>query len=90
VQRQVVELLRSLQAKYNLTYLFISHDLAVVRALSHQMMVVKQGKVVEQGAAEAIFAAPQHPYTQQLLESAFLAPAPEQPEEGQAHGFSYR
>ena len=91
VQRQVVELLRSLQAKYNLTYLFISHDLAVVRALSHQMMVVKQGKVVEQGAAEAIFAAPQHPYTQQLLESAFLAPATvEQPEEGQAHGFSYR
>ena len=91
VQRQVVELLRSLQAKYNLTYLFISHDLAVVRALSHQMMVVKQGKVVEQGMAEAIFAAPQHPYTQQLLESAFMVPATdEQPEEGQAHGFSNR
>ncbi len=91
VQRQVVELLRSLQAKYNLTYLFISHDLAVVRALSHQMMVIKQGKVVEQGLAETIFAAPQHPYTQQLLESAFMVPATdEQPEEGQAHGFSYR
>lgn len=91
VQRQVVELLRSLQAKYNLTYLFISHDLAVVRALSHQMMVVKQGKVVEQGMAEDIFAAPQHPYTQQLLESAFMVPAADvQPEEGQAHGFSYR
>jgi microcin C transport system ATP-binding protein len=91
VQRQVVELLRSLQAKYNLTYLFISHDLAVVRALSHQMMVIKQGKVVEQGVAEAIFAAPQHSYTQQLLESAFMVPAAdEQPEEGQAHGFSYR
>ncbi|BAP44298.1 ABC transporter [Pseudomonas sp. StFLB209] len=74
VQRQVVELLRSLQAKYNLTYLFISHDLAVVKALSHQLMVVKQGKVVEQGAAEAVFAAPQHPYTQQLLEAAFMAP----------------
>ncbi len=91
VQRQVVELLRSLQAKYNLTYLFISHDLAVVRALSHQMMVVKQGQVVEQGTAAEIFAAPQHPYTQQLLESAFMAPgAAEQPEEGQAHGFSHR
>ena len=91
VQRQVVELLRSLQAKYNLTYLFISHDLAVVRALSHQMMVVKQGQVVEQGAAADIFAAPQHPYTQQLLESAFMAPGTaEQPEEGQAHGFSHR
>ena len=75
VQRQVVELLRSLQAKYNLTYLFISHDLAVVKALSHQLMVVKQGQVVEQGDAKAIFADPQHPYTQQLLEAAFLVPA---------------
>ena len=76
VQRQVVELLRALQAKYNLTYLFISHDLAVVRALSHQLMVVKQGKVVEQGPASAIFETPQHPYTQQLLEAAFLTPHP--------------
>jgi microcin C transport system ATP-binding protein len=74
VQRQVVELLRSLQRKYNLTYLFISHDLAVVKALSHQLMVIKQGQVVEQGAAATVFAAPQHPYTQQLLEAAFLAP----------------
>jgi microcin C transport system ATP-binding protein len=74
VQRQVVELLRSLQTKYNLTYLFISHDLAVVKALSHQLMVVRQGQVVEQGDAQAIFAAPQHSYTQQLLEAAFLAP----------------
>ena len=74
VQRQVVELLRSLQAKYNLTYLFISHDLAVVRALSHQLMVVKQGQVVEQGVADEIFAAPRHTYTQQLLEAAFMAP----------------
>ena len=74
VQRQVVELLRTLQTKYNLTYLFISHDLAVVKALSHQLMVVKQGKVVEQGPAASIFSAPQHPYTQQLLEAAFLAP----------------
>lgn len=74
VQRQVVELLRSLQLKYNLTYLFISHDLAVVKALSHQLMVIRHGQVVEQGAARDIFAAPQHPYTQQLLEAAFLAP----------------
>ncbi|MDG9885374.1 ABC transporter ATP-binding protein [Pseudomonas putida CSV86] len=74
VQRQVVELLRALQTKYNLTYLFISHDLAVVKALSHQLMVVKQGQVVEQGPAAQIFAAPQHSYTQQLLEAAFLAP----------------
>ncbi|WP_213875868.1 ABC transporter ATP-binding protein [Pseudomonas sp. dw_358] len=74
VQRQVVELLRSLQSKYNLTYLFISHDLAVVKALSHHLMVIKQGQVVEQGVAAELFAAPQHPYTQQLLEAAFLAP----------------
>ena len=74
VQRQVVELLRSLQARHNLTYLFISHDLAVVKALSHQLMVVKHGQVVEQGDAQSIFASPQHPYTQQLLEAAFLAP----------------
>ncbi|MEX6504373.1 ABC transporter ATP-binding protein [Pseudomonas zhanjiangensis] len=75
VQRQVVELLRTLQAKYNLTYLFISHDLAVVKALSHHLIVVKEGKVVEQGPAEAIFTAPKHLYTQQLLEAAFMAPA---------------
>jgi microcin C transport system ATP-binding protein len=75
VQRQVVELLRTLQAKYNLTYLFISHDLAVVRALSHHLIVVKEGQVVEQGPADAIFAAPQHLYTQQLLEAAFMVPA---------------
>jgi len=75
VQRQVVELLRNLQSKYNLTYLFISHDLAVVKALSHQLMVIKHGQVVEQGDARSIFAVPQHPYTRQLLEAAFLAPA---------------
>src|SRR5476651_2034448 len=74
VQKQVVALLLELQLKYNLTYLFISHDLAVVKALSHQLMVVKQGQVVEQGVAQDIFAAPQHAYTKQLLEAAFLAP----------------
>jgi microcin C transport system ATP-binding protein len=74
VQRQVVELLRSLQERHNLTYLFISHDLAVVKALSHQLMVIRHGQVVEQGAAETLFAAPQHPYTRQLLEAAFMAP----------------
>lgn len=75
VQRQVIELLRDLQVKYNLTYLFISHDLAVVKALCHQLMVMRQGQVVEQGTAATIFAAPQHTYTQQLLEAAFMLPA---------------
>ncbi|MFB1011717.1 MAG: ABC transporter ATP-binding protein [Thiopseudomonas sp.] len=73
VQCQVVELLRELQLKYNLTYLFISHDLAVVRAVSHQLMVMHKGKVVEQGDATQVFGAPQHPYTQALLDAAFAA-----------------
>lgn len=72
VQRQVVELLRNLQLKYNLTYMFISHDLAVVKALSHHLLVMRQGQVIEQGAAARIFAAPQHTYTQQLLAAAFI------------------
>ena len=72
VQRQVVELLRHLQQKYNLTYVFISHDLAVIKALSHQLLVMRQGKVVEQGVAEDVFAAPQQEYTQQLLAAAFI------------------
>lgn len=67
VQKQVVDLLRNLQAVHGLTYLFISHDLAVVRALAHDLIVVKDGKVVEQGEARQIFAAPQHPYTRELL-----------------------
>ncbi|QLG92672.1 ABC transporter ATP-binding protein [Pseudomonas yamanorum] len=67
VQKQVVALLRELQEKYGLTYLFISHDLAVVRALAHDMIVIKDGKVVERGPSDEVFASPQHPYTQELL-----------------------
>jgi len=74
VQSQVVELLRELQRKYNLSYLFISHDLAVVRVLSHQLMVVRQGQVIEQGPAREIFASPRQDYTRQLLEAAFAEP----------------
>ena len=74
VQGQVVELLRDLQQKYNLSYLFISHDLAVVKVLSHQLMVIRQGQVVEQGPAGDIFASPQHDYTRQLLDAAFAIP----------------
>ena len=71
VQCQVVDLLRELQLKYNLTYIFISHDLAVVKAMSHQLMVMHKGQVVEQGEAKQVFGSPQHPYTQQLLAAAF-------------------
>ncbi|MEL7214629.1 MAG: ATP-binding cassette domain-containing protein, partial [Pseudomonadota bacterium] len=67
VQAKVVDLLRDLQAKYGLAYLFISHDLAVVRALSHKIMVMKQGDVVEAGPARDVFERPQSEYTRTLL-----------------------
>lgn len=70
MQKQVVALLLELQEKYGLTYLFISHDLAVVRALAHDMIVIKDGKVVERGPSDEVFAAPQHPYTRELLAAA--------------------
>ncbi|WP_138761518.1 ABC transporter ATP-binding protein [Pseudomonas lactis] len=72
VQKQVVALLRELQDKYGLTYLFISHDLAVVRAMAHDMIVVKDGKVVERGASHHVFESPQHPYTKELLAAAHI------------------
>ena len=70
VQVQIVNLLRDLQQKYNLAYLFISHDLKVVRAMSHKVIVMKQGDVVESGPAEQIFANPQTDYTRTLLAAA--------------------
>ncbi|WP_281968499.1 ABC transporter ATP-binding protein [Roseovarius nanhaiticus] len=70
VQVQIVDLLRRLQQKYGLAYLFISHDLAVVRAMSHKIMVMKQGDVVEAGSAEDLFERPQTEYTQALLRAA--------------------
>lgn len=70
VQVQIVDLLRDLQVKYDLAYLFISHDLNVVRAMSHKMIVMKQGDVVEAGLACDVFDAPQHEYTKALLASA--------------------
>jgi microcin C transport system ATP-binding protein len=71
VQVQIVQLLRDLQQKYQLAYLFISHDLKVVRALSHKVMVMKRGDVVEAGDADAIFDAPQNDYTRELMKAAF-------------------
>jgi microcin C transport system ATP-binding protein len=71
VQAQIVELLRGLQQAHGLAYLFISHDLKVVRAMAHHIMVLKDGRVVEHGAAAKVFAAPEQPYTRALLAAAF-------------------
>ncbi len=71
VQVQIVELLRRFQAERGLAYLFISHDLQVVRALANSLIVMKDGKVVEAGAAEDIFANPRTDYTRALLAAAF-------------------
>ncbi|HPP83073.1 MAG TPA: dipeptide ABC transporter ATP-binding protein [Rubrivivax sp.] len=73
VQQQVLALLAALQRHYGMSYLFISHDLAVVRAMSHRVIVMKDGDVVEAGDAEALFAAPRQAYTQALLAAAHLA-----------------
>ncbi len=78
VQAQVVDLLRDLQRAHNLAYLFISHDLKVVRALANDVIVMRQGKVVEQGPAHQIFDAPKTDYTKALMAAAFrLETAPE-------------
>jgi microcin C transport system ATP-binding protein len=79
VQAQVVDLLRMLQTRHRLTYLFISHDLRVIKALSNDLVVMKDGKVVEAGPAADIFANPQSPYTRQLMSAALtdvLVPPP--------------
>jgi microcin C transport system ATP-binding protein len=67
VQAQVVELLRNLQQKHNLAYLFISHDLRVVRALANEVIVMRNGLVEERGPSAQIFNAPQQPYTKALI-----------------------
>jgi microcin C transport system ATP-binding protein len=77
VQSQIVDLLRELQERHGLAYLFISHDLKVVRALASHVIVMKDGKVVESAAADRIFETPQHPYTHALMAAAFEMKAEE-------------
>ena len=78
VQKEIVELLRRLQEAHGLSYLFISHDLAVVRAMADEVIVMKEGRVVERGCTEAIFADPKDSYTRALMAAAFqTAEAPE-------------
>jgi microcin C transport system ATP-binding protein len=71
VQAQIVDLLRDLQRRRNLAYLFISHDLKVVKALANHVIVMRDGQVVEEGSADTIFAAPQNEYTKALFAAAF-------------------
>ncbi len=77
VQAQIVDLLRKLQKRHDLAYLFISHDLRVVRAMSHDVLVMRRGRVVEQGPADTIFDAPKDPYTHALMAAAFEMKADE-------------
>jgi microcin C transport system ATP-binding protein len=73
VQQQVLALLSELQRRHGMSYVFISHDLAVIRAMAHRVLVMKDGDVVEEGETLALFDAPRHPYTRELLAAAHLA-----------------
>jgi len=85
IQAQIIDLLRAIQQRRGLSFLFISHDLRVVKALAHRLLVMKDGKVVEAGPAAAIFAAPREAYTRELLAAAFAAAPPDRlPSPGQS------
>jgi len=71
VQAQIIALLRDLRARHDLAYLFISHDLKVVRALAHRVVVLREGRIVEEGPADAIFNHPREEYTRSLMQAAF-------------------
>ncbi len=74
IQKQVLDLLTRLQKKYRLSYLFITHDLAVMRAMAHRVIVMKSGRIVEEGDTLQVLAAPSHEYTRTLLAASILAP----------------
>jgi microcin C transport system ATP-binding protein len=72
IQTHILSILKDLQKKYQTSYLFISHDLRVIKSISHRVIVMKRGKIVEQGTTKEIFSKPQTSYTQQLIKAAFI------------------
>jgi microcin C transport system ATP-binding protein len=72
IQKQILELLQTLQKSRGLSYVLITHDLAVVRAMAHRLLVLHQGQVVEQGDCEQVLAEPRHDYTRTLIEASHL------------------
>jgi oligopeptide/dipeptide ABC transporter ATP-binding protein len=79
IQIQIIQLLRELQAEFQLSYVFISHNLAVVEYLSDEVVVLYLGQVVEQAPAEQLFSRPSHPYTRVLIQSILRVPKPGEP-----------
>ena len=71
IQSQIIDLLKKLQKENNLGYIFISHDLRVIQSLAHQLIVLKNGKIVESGSSDQIFKNPKQKYTKQLISAAF-------------------
>jgi microcin C transport system ATP-binding protein len=71
IQAQIIQLLKNLQQRYGITYLFVSHDLRVIRAMADEVAVMQNGKIVEAGPANELFNNPQHPYTKSLFAAAF-------------------
>ena len=69
IQNQILDLLNNLQEKYNLSYIFISHDMKVIKSMSDYIIVIKNGKIIEEGSTNDIFNNPKSPYTKELLTS---------------------
>ena len=72
VQKQIIDLLKKLKQEFNLTYIFISHNLRLVRNFSDKIAVMYQGKIIEQGPIQTVLGAPAQPYTRQLLQAAYF------------------